>query len=331
MKIEWKIIAIIGLFILSILLFTNASAQEVKKEIILGCETSLLTAPVWIAQNKGYFQEEGLNVKIIEFDSGKASFAAMLNQRNIDIATVAQTPIMFNSFNRKDFAIIAAMVNSDNDVKVLVRRDRGINNPSDLRGKKVAITKGSTGEFFLDLFLLYKGVVSSQVETIDAKPSELPPALVEERVDAICTWEPHIIKAKQLLGKKALVMPSKGIYREDFYFLANKRFIKNDSEALNKFLKAIEKSELFIKGNEKESINIVSQRLQLNRNLTALIWHEFNFQLLLDQTILISLEDEARWAIKRGLTNKKEIPNYLDFIFMDALEQIKPKAVTIIR
>jgi NitT/TauT family transport system substrate-binding protein len=52
---------------------------------------------------------------------------------------------------------------------------------------------------------------------------------------------------------------------------------------------------------------------------------------MLDQTILVSLEDEARWAMKERLTDKKEIPNYLDFIFMDALEQAKPEAVTIIR
>ncbi len=43
------------------------------------------------------------------------------------------------------------------------------------------------------------------------------------------------------------------------------------------------------------------------------------------------MEDEARWAMKEGLTDKKEVPNYLDFIFMDALELVKPEAVTIIR
>jgi NitT/TauT family transport system substrate-binding protein len=52
---------------------------------------------------------------------------------------------------------------------------------------------------------------------------------------------------------------------------------------------------------------------------------------MLDQTILITLEDEARWAIREGLIDKKEIPNYLDFIYMDLLENVKPEAITIIR
>ena len=42
---------------------TNIYAQEMTKEINLGCETSLLTAPVLVAENKGYFRDEGLNVR----------------------------------------------------------------------------------------------------------------------------------------------------------------------------------------------------------------------------------------------------------------------------
>jgi len=180
------------LCVAAILLTTNAYAQRMTKEIILGCETSLLTAPVWIAEYKGYFQEEDLNVGIKEFDSGKASFAAMLNNKDIDICTVAQTPIMFHSFNRNDFVIIATMVYSNNDVKVLVRQDKRIINPLELTGKKVGITKGSTGQFFLYVFLTYNGVISSKVETIDLKPSELAQALVDGRVDAICTCDRYI-------------------------------------------------------------------------------------------------------------------------------------------
>ncbi len=319
------------LCVVAILFATNIYGQKIQGEIILGCETSLLTAPVWVAEHKRCFQEEGLNVKIKVFDSGKASFESMLNNKDLDICTVAQTPIMFHSFNRNDFVIIAAMVHSDNDVKVLVRRDKGIRDPLDLKGYKVGLTKGTTGQFFLDLFLTYKGIISSEVEIVDLKPSGLPRAISDGRVDAICTWEPYILMAKKLLGKKALILPSKGIYREDFYFVANKNLVKNNPETLKRFLKAVEKGQQFIKKNKEESINIVSQSLKLDKEITALTWAEFSFQLILDQTILVSLEDEARWAMREKLTDKKSIPNYLDFIYMNALEQVNPEAVTIIR
>jgi NitT/TauT family transport system substrate-binding protein len=336
-KILIGIIIMVVVVILGIGLYWSIQKQpkkhteEIKKEIILGCETSLLPSAVWIAENKGYFQEEGLNVKIKEFGSGRTALRTMLNEGNLDMVTVAQTPVMFNSFSRSDYAIIAAMVYSDNDVKILVRQDKGIIDPSDLIGKKVGITKGSTGHFFLGLFLAHNGLELSEVETIDLEATDLPQALVEGRVDAISTWEPHILNAKSLLGEKVHLLPSEGIFREDFYFVPNRNFMENNPEILKSFLKAIEKGEEFIKKNREESIDIVCERLKLDKELTASIWSDFNFELMLDQTILITLEDEARWAIREGLIDKKEIPNYLDFIYMDLLENVKPEAITIIR
>ncbi len=336
-KILIGIIIIAVVVILGIGLYRSIQKQpekytgDIKKEIILGCETSLLPSAVWIAENKGYFQEEGLSVKIKEFGSGRTALRTMLNEGNLDMVTVAQTPVMFNSFSRSDYAIIATMVYSDNDVKILVRQDKGIIDPSDLIGKKVGITKGSTGHFFLGLFLAHNGLELSEVETIDLEATDLPQALGEGRVDAISTWEPHILNAKSLLGEKVLLLPGEGIFREDFYFVPNRNFMENNPEILKSFLKAIEKGEEFIQKNREESIDIVCERLKLDKELTASIWSDFNFELMLDQTILITLEDEARWAIREGLIDKKEIPNYLDFIYMDLLENVKPEAITIIR
>ncbi len=63
----------------------------------------------------------------------------------------------------------------------------------------------------------------------------------------------------------------------------------------------------------------------------ALHWEEFTFEMSLDQTLLINIESEARWAIRNELTDAREVPNYLDYVYPDALEQVKPDAVTVIR
>lgn len=195
----------------------------------------------------------------------------------------------------------------------------------------MGITKGSTGHFFLGLFLAHNDLRLSEVETIDLEAPGLPGALAEGQVDAISTWEPHILNARKLLGEGALLLPGEGIFREDFYFVANRNFMENNPEILKNFLKAIKKGAEFIQKNREESINIVSQRLKLDKELTASVWGDFDFQLMLDQTILITLEDEARWVIREGLTDKKEVPNYLYFIYTDALQDVTPEAVTIIR
>ena len=81
-------------------------------------------------------------------------------------------------------------------------------------------------------------------------------------------------------------MPSGGIYREDFYVIARKDFIKKHPEALKRFLRAIEKGEDFILKNKKEAMDIVGQRLKLDREIMDATWDDFHFRLSLDQPIL---------------------------------------------
>ncbi|MFH1958523.1 MAG: ABC transporter substrate-binding protein [bacterium] len=326
-----RIVNAVLLCAVMVFLTVTGHAKDAGKDVVLGCAFTPLSAPVMIAERMGYFKKEGLDVKIIEFPSGKTALKTMLEEGNINMVTAAQGPVMFNSFKRSDYAIIAAMVSTDKNIKVLVNRDKGIKTPADLKGKKIGLTKGSGGQFFFGMFLTYNDLEPADVEIVDFEATELSRAISDGSVDAICSWEPNIINTQALLGEKALLLPSKGIFREDFYFVASRKFIENNPEILKRFLKAIDRAEKYLLKKSKKSIAIVSEWLKSDKESTAAILSVLNFELMLDQTILVTLEDEARWAIREGLTDKKEVPNYLDFIYMDALEDVKPEAVTIIR
>jgi NitT/TauT family transport system substrate-binding protein len=321
-------VAFLALLVVSITGCNQNPPKQVEK-IVIGAETVAHASPVWIAEKKGYFKEEGLNVEIREFESGRTALRTMLNGKDIDIVTAAQTPVVSNSFNRNDYSIIGNMVYSDTDVKMLARQDRKINEPADLKGKTVGVTGGSSGHFFLSLFLAYHQLRITDVKTIDIEATRLPQALIDGQVDAIATWEPHIYKARRALADKAVLLHSEGIYREDFYLVARKDFIKKHPEALVRFLKAIEKGEEFLLKNKEEAMDIVGQRLKTDRKVLNATWGDFQFKLFLDQPILVSLEDEARWAIRSKLTDATRVPNYLDYIYTDALKAVKPDAVTI--
>ncbi len=300
-------------------------------KITFGVDFSVISAPVWVAENRGYFQKEGLDVKIRDYSSGRTALVDMLEKGNLDMVTVAQTPVMYNSFSKNNYAIIAAMACSYEDVLLLARREKRIRTSTDLKGKKIGTPVGSSGHFFLGLFLIYSSLKISDVTVIDIDAPDLPNALADGRVDAIAIWQPHINNAQRLLDGKTLLLPSKNIYREDFYFVPNETFIKNNPGALKKFLKAIDRAENFIQENRGEAINIVSGRLKLDRKTVNSFWNGYEFKLFLDQTILTDLEAEARWAIKNKYTTAIKIPDYLDFIHADVLKAIKPEAVNIIR
>ncbi len=328
---------LIGIIVVAVIAVGNityhGSSQKHTRpveKVKLGVETSILPSTVWVAENKGYFKEEGLEVEIKEFASGKTALATMLSEGNLDIVTVAETPVVFNSFDRNDYTISAAMVYSDNDVKILIRKGKGIQNPSDLKGKKIGITLGSTGHYFIGLFLDHSGLLYSDVETTDFEASDLPQALADGRVDAIITWEPHIFNAKKLLGNNAILLPSKAIFREEFYFVSLKDFINKNPDTIKRFLKAIERGETFIQENRSEAIDLVSERLKIDKEFITGVWDDFVFAVSLDQSLLITLEDQAKWAIVNNLVDATEVPNYLDYIYLDALDEVKPEAIGII-
>lgn len=297
--------------------------------IVLGAETIPFSAPVWVAEHNGYFREEGVEVEIRGFDSGRTALFTMVEQGGLDLVTAAQTPVISKSFGRSDYAIVAGMVYSDKDVKLLARRDRGITSPQDLKGKTVGITRGSSGHFFLGLFLAYHQLQLSDVRTVDLEPTRLGGALIEGQVDAVATWEPHIYRARKALGDKAALLPSSNIYREDFYFIARKEFISRHPVALERFLRAIEKAQQFIRKRRAETLDIVLRRLQMDSEVLRATWDQFQFGSFLDQAILESLEDEARWAIENKLTEAARVPNYLEYLHTEALLAVKPEAVTI--
>ncbi|MGC1404596.1 MAG: ABC transporter substrate-binding protein [Thermodesulfobacteriota bacterium] len=330
MKIGQELmLAALGTMLFLFIAGCGQKAPQQLEKIVFGTETIPHAAPVWIAEKKGYFKEEGLQVEIREFASGRTALQTMFKVKDLDLVAAAQTPVIFNSFNRNDFVIIGDMVYSDKDMKVLARQDRGIKTSEDLKGKAVGITVGSSGHFFLGLFLTYHQMPMSAVKIIDLEPARLFQALIEGQVDAIATWEPYIYKARKALGDKALLLPSQGLYREDFYFVTRKDYLKDHTEVLRRFLRAIEKGEAFIQKNRNEAMEIVGQRLKIDGEVMDATWDDFIFRLFLDQSILISLEGQARWAIRNRLTDAKKVPNYLDFIYPDALKAVNPGAVSI--
>jgi NitT/TauT family transport system substrate-binding protein len=301
------------------------------EKITFGVDVSVISAPVWVAESRRYFQREGLDVEIKDYPSGRTALVDMLDRGNLNMVTVAQTPVMYNSFSRNNYAIIAAMACSYEDVLLLARGERGIRTSADLKGKKIGTPAGSSGHFFLGLFLITGGLRISDVTVLDIDAPDLPGALADGRVDAIAIWQPHIHNAQKLMLGKTILLPSRNIYREDFYLVPTQDFIKKNPAALKRFLKAIDRAETFIRDNRDEAVNIVSRRLKIERETVDSFWNSYEFRLFLDQTVLTDLEAEARWAIKNKYTPAVKVPDYLDFIYPDALLAIKPEAVNIIR
>jgi NitT/TauT family transport system substrate-binding protein len=83
--------------------------------------------------------------------------------------------------------------------------------------------------------------------------------------------------------------------------------------------------------NPAEAKAIVQESLGLDSAYMETVWSQNHFSLSLDQSLILAMEDEARWMIAHGLTPETELPDFLDYIYVDGMEAVKPDAVNIIR
>lgn len=310
----------------------NSSKEEKSAALILGAETSLLPATVWVAENQNYFAEEGLDLQIINFDSGRNALETLIKENSFHIATAAQTPVIFNTRKgkKKNFKIISTMAYSIDEVKVLSHKKSKIITGFDLVGKKIGVTLRSTGHYFMEGFLAHYGFSIKNVTLIDGNAAQLVDLLIDGKVDAITTWEPHIFSAQQVIGADNVsVLVSPTPFRKDFYFIMKPDVYKANKEGVNKFLRAVIRAEAFILEKPAESQSIVASRLKINLALVKKIWDKFSFEITLDQSSLLALEDEAAWAIKNEMI-EAPMENFLDYFETKALTEISPNRVTII-
>lgn len=300
------------------------------EKVTIAYSTSFSAVLVHIAFTKGYFGEESLDATPQPHASGKEALQSVLEGK-ADLATVADTPIMFAIMNGKKISTLAVIQTTNKNEAIVARRDQGIAQPSDLKGKKIGLTLGTTGDFFADSFLLAHGIDRKHVKIIDLKPNEMAAALGMGKVDAVSAWNPTATQLKKKLGSKGIVFLGESIFTEMFCVSAGQEYVKNNPVAIKKVLRALLQAETFVQQQPEEARCLVAEFIKTDKVILDETWDNFTFRVVLDQALLVDLEEQTRWAIKHRLTVRRDMPNYLDFIYVDGLQAVKPAAVRIVR
>jgi len=300
------------------------------ESVTLGLALQPPSALAMIAERQGYFAAEGLDVTVQPFPSGKRALEALLAGQ-VEAATTAETPVVFASFERRDFRIAASIAVSHGILKVVARRDRGIAAPGDLRGKRVATQEASAAHFFLHLFLLKHGLSAGDVALSYRNVEDLPAALAKGDIDAFCMREPMVSRGKALLGDRAVVFAEPSLYLWTEQLVAAAVLVDRRPEALRRMLRGLIRAEDWASGHRDGAIRIVAARLGADESEIASLWNELELKVALRQPLLLGLEEEARWAVAGGWISRTPKPNFLDFVYPDALAAVKPGAVTLIR
>jgi len=302
-----------------------ATAQELRLAVSRGP----VSLPIYVADSQGYFVREGVPLHLQECSSGRACFQ-MLAQGQTDLATAAELLVVLGSFTGSDAAIIATLSSSTNAIKLVARSGAGIKAPQDLRGKRIATVPGTSAQYFLDRWLVFHEIDPKLVELVPLAPDQLAAALQRHDVDAIAIWEPIASAAVAMLARDAWVLPAPRVYTQHFSLIAGRQTIVRREGDLVKMLRALTRAERFIAEQPMQAQQILKARLGSDAGLDTLA--DTDFRLTLEQSLITTMDGQARWAARQGIVPSVGSPgNLLRSIEPALLRKAVPGAVNLVQ
>jgi|GEM_PF-1037604 len=312
--------------VLSMVFVTSATkAQDSEKAVIGATRTAIL---VWLAHSLGYFDD--LPVAVELYQSSPQAIQDVASGK-IDIATASDFAFISRYLENQQLRIIST-ISASRTAKLLSNRSRVGNDPKDLRGKRIGITKKTIGQYFLWEYLLLHGLDMSDVTLVDAKPLAIIEGLKIGDLDAALTWEPYATRAADALGDQARLYPDQvGQY---FYFtlLSNEKWLAENHNLAVNIIAALLKAEKFAREAPKEAQARISETFDMSADAIDKLWREHTLSIVLPQDLINVLEGAARWRIEEGLSPAiTKVPNMLNSIAAEPLLVADSTAVQMIR
>lgn len=286
------------------------------------------SALVFIADDQGFFNDNGLNVTIKEYDAGLYAVDDMLEGNN-DISVATEIVLVGKALQREKISSIGSIAKYETHY-LIGRKDRGIESFSDLRGKRIGFARGTSGEFYLGRYLELRAINLSEVTLVDVRPSEYTDAIANGSVDAILVWEPYVEPIKGRLGANATIWPAQSGQLGYWNAICRDDWAAQHPETAERFLRSIDQAARYTVYHPAEAKAIAQKRLNADDAYVASVWNSTQFGLSFDQSLVAAMDDEGRWMVNNDLTNVTMVPDYRDYIYLNGMNTIKPGSVNIV-
>lgn len=273
-------------FIVNLLLMPVARAQE-KIELRIGYQKA---ASLFVLQKAQGTLEKRLlplnaSVKWVEFPAGPQLLEG-LNLGAVDVGYVGEAPPIFAQAAGAQFAYIGYDPAAPEAEAILVPKDSGIKSVTELKGKKVALNKGSNVHYLLVRLLEKNGLKLTDIQPIYLPPADARAAFESKAVDAWVIWDPFAAAAEKAIGARILA-DGKGVVNNYQYYLGARNFVGKNPKVIHALFDDSVEQGKWLKANQKKAAELIAplQGLPVDVVELSLKRYEFNVKPVPDSVI----------------------------------------------
>lgn len=281
-------------------------------EVNVGIIPIVAVAPLALGVDKGYFKEEGLDVKLNVAQGGAALVPAVVSGQ-YDFAFSNNVSLLLARAKGLKLSIISAANSAGVDPQPIeealaVPAGSTITSVADLAGKTLAVnTLNNIVEVANRATLEAAGVDPNTVKFIEVGFPDMPLALEQRRVDAADIAEPFLTKAKQA-GATVIAHPFR-VLQPNLYissWFASDEFVSSHADVVEKFTRALDRSKAYSTEHPKEIRELVPDLLKVEPALAQKIALAYWPEGLPSEASMRKLYGSL---VRQGLLKKEDLPD----------------------
>jgi len=212
--------------------------------------------------------EQGIAVQWREFPAGPQLLEG-LNVGSIDFGTVGEAPPIFAQAANANLVYVANEPPAPAGEAIILPKDSTIKSVAELKGKKIALNKGSNVHYLLVKALEKAGVAYQDIQTIYLPPADARAAFERGSVDAWVIWDPFLAATEKQIGARVLA-DGKGLVSNHQFYLASRPYAEKYPAIVKILIEELAKTDEWSAGNLKEVTAILAPQLGLEAAVVEL-------------------------------------------------------------
>lgn len=202
-------------------------------------------------------KDQGVNIRWVEFPAGPQLLEG-LNVGSVVLGEAGEAPPIFAQAANDRLVYIANQPAAPKAEALIVQKDSNIQSIPDLKGKRVALNKGSNVHYLLLKILEKNNLKLSDIEVVYLPPSDARAAFERGSVDAWVIWDPFFAAAEHQIGARVLATGENLVSNHQFY-LADRKFAEQHPQVLEAVVKQLNDTTQWVSSHQDDASTLLEK------------------------------------------------------------------------